>query len=90
MKNGNKIRFRQKGNMAPGCLPGDIGEIFIMHFVLLIISAVNPTHSGRSKDKKAQYVPTQELRSAHAEESLTSRSIVRLQFHVCRILKKNL
>jgi len=27
MKNGNKIKFRQKGNMAPGCLPGDISVV---------------------------------------------------------------
>lgn len=27
MKNGDKIRFRQKGNMAPGFLPGDIAVI---------------------------------------------------------------
>ena len=37
MKNGDKIRFRQKGNMAPGFLPGDIGEIFMLHYVLKTI-----------------------------------------------------
>ena len=41
MKNGDKIRFRQKGNMAPGFLPGDIGEISTLHSALKIIFQFN-------------------------------------------------
>ena len=84
MKNGDKIRFRQKGNMAPGFLPGDIGGIFMLYSVPKIIVFVHVC-SGDSKGKTAWCVPTQERRPFNVKKTLTSRSIVWLPIQVRRI-----